>query len=221
MAFDEDACMPISALQHFLFCERRSALIHIEGLWASNQYTVEGDHLHARVDDPKASENRAAAKIVRSLGLCSLTHGLVGKADLVEFLRPVEASDVEYEVQVVEYKRGKPKAKLDLPFKVQLCAQAFCIEDMLGYPVTAAFLYFGMTRRRVEVPLDESLRQTTSDTIKRLHALIASGKTPLPIYKPRKCKACSLINLCLPTAPRPRTTARKYIQSLLDDTDQP
>lgn len=219
MGFVEDDCLPISALQHLLFCERRAALIHIEGLWASNQFTVEGDHLHARVDDPSASENRAAAKIVRSLGLCSLRYGLVGKADLVEFLRPVEATDVEYEIHVVEYKRGKPKAKLDLPFRVQLCAQAFCIEDMLGYPVTAAFLYFGMTRRRVEVPLDENLRQTTFNTIERLHALIASGKTPLPIYRPRKCKACSLIDLCLPTAPRPRSTARTYLQSLFEETE--
>lgn len=219
MTFLEDDCIPISALQHFLFCERRSALIHIEGLWASNQFTVEGDHLHTRVDDPTASENLAAAKIVRSLGLCSLRHGLVGKADLVEFIHPTETTDVEYEIHVVEYKRGKPKTKLDLPFQVQLCAQAICIEEMLGYPVTAAFLYFGMTRRRVEVPLDENLRQVTFDTIERLHALISSRKTPMPIYKPRKCKACSLFDLCLPTAPRPRITAQKYLHSLLDETE--
>ena len=220
MPFDEDDCLPISALQHFLFCERRSALIHIEGLWANNRYTVEGDQLHTRVDDPGASENLAAAKIVRSLGLCSLTHGLTGKADLVEFHRTADGLDADYEIHVVEYKRGRHKAKLDLPYQVQLCAQALCIEDMLRYQVTAAFLYFGMTRRRVEVPLDASLRQTTADTITRLHAQIASGKTPLPIYKPKKCKACSLVDLCLPTAPRPRTTARKYLRSLFDETDQ-
>lgn len=221
MPFDEDDCLPISALQHLLFCERRSALIQIEGLWAGNRYTVEGDQLHARVDDPRESEDRAAVKIVRSLGLCSLTHGLTGKADLVEFHRPSPTTALEYVVHVVEYKRGKPKAKLDLPYQVQLCAQSLCIEDMLGYPVTSAFLYFGMTRRRVEVPLDEELRDTTIATIMRLHDQIATGQTPLPVYKPRKCKACSLIDLCLPTAPRPRATAKKYLQSLLDETDSP
>jgi CRISPR-associated exonuclease Cas4 len=108
---------------------------------------------------------------------------------------------------------------LDLPFKVQLCAQALCIEEMLGYPVKLAFLYFGLERRRVEVALDSSLRDMTADAIEGMHLLIRSRITPLPNYKPKKCKACSLIDLCLPTAPRPRLSASRYIASLLAEDD--
>lgn len=219
MSFDEGDFLPISALQHFMFCQRRFALIHMERLWAGNRFTAEGDQLHLRVDDPKASENRSAVKVVRSLGLCSAKLGLVGKADVVEFHRSANSAGSGCEINVIEYKRGKSKPMLDLPFKVQLCAQALCIEEMLGYPVKSAFLYFGLERRRVEVALDHSLRDMTIVAIEGMHLLISSRSTPLPSYKPRKCKSCSLIDLCLPTAPRPRFSASRYIASLLSDDD--
>ncbi|WP_436717772.1 CRISPR-associated protein Cas4 [Roseiconus lacunae] len=215
MTFHEDDWLPISALQHYLFCNRRAALIHTEGLWAENRFTSEGTLVHRRADDPRQNESRRQKRTMRGIALCSHTHGLTGKADVIEFLETPSGSMT---ATIIEYKRGHPKSRFDAPYRTQLCAQALCVEDMLGCEIPRGFLYFAKANKRVEVPIDETLRQQTLATIAALHELIRSGRTPPPIYKSRKCKACSLIGLCLPTAPRPRKTASKFVDSLIEET---
>ncbi len=202
--FAEDDLLPLSALQHLLFCERQCALIHIEGLWAENRLTVEGKHLHVRADSHTA-ETRGDLRTVRSLAVRSLRLGLVGRADVVEF--HVAADGTPASIAPVEYKRGKPKR--DDSDRVQLCAQALCLEEMLGRPVVAGALFYGTTRRRLEVAFDAELRETTEQATARLHVLIASGMTPRAPREP-KCDSCSLLQLCLPDVTGSARTASAF-----------
>lgn len=212
--FQEDELLPISALQHFVFCPRRAALIHLEGLWAENRFTVEGRHLHERAHDPTLSDRRAGMLVTRGLMLRSFRWGLVGRADVVEFHE--RQTSKPQRIVVVEYKRGKPKADRDEEFRVQLCAQALCLEEMLQRGIDAAAIYFGKAKRRIPVELDESLRERTRDAIEELHRVLQSGRTPPPQYQRRKCERCSLVNHCVPHAPRPRATAERYLQRIVD-----
>jgi CRISPR-associated exonuclease Cas4 len=208
--FVEDDLLPISALQHQLFCERQCALIHIEGLWVENRLTVEGRHLHDKAHDG-TSETRSGVRIARGLAIRSFRLGLVGKADVVEFhVTPRNAAAIPFPV---EYKRGRPK-KHDAD-KVQLCAQALCLEEMLDAVVPAGALFYGRTRRRLDVPFDQALRQLTEDTSRRLHALIGSGRTPVAVREP-KCDNCSLFEVCLPEVMGPRHSAARYVTRVIE-----
>ena len=208
--FTEDDLLPLSALQHLLFCERQCALIHIEGLWAENRLTVEGRHLHDKAHEGP-DEIRGGVRITRGLALRSLRLGLAGKADVVEF-RATGEGPLPAPFPV-EYKRGKPKKhQAD---KVQLCAQALCLEEMLGVPVAAGALFYGRPRRRVDVAFDEPLRRLTEETAGRLHALIGSGRTPEAVREP-KCNSCSLLQLCLPDAMGPRHSAARYVTRAIE-----
>jgi CRISPR-associated exonuclease Cas4 len=218
--FSDDELLPISALQHLLYCERQCALIHLERLWAENRFTVEGRHLHERADAGKWEARPPGGRTARAVPLWSYELGLFGKADVVEFRpRPTGApasADTNFAPLAtgnsqratpsvafpVEYKRGKPKAH-DAD-RVQLCAQAMCLEAMLGVPVPAGALFYGRTRRREDVVFDVALRELTTQTIARLHELIASGRTPPAIYERRKCERCSLMSQCLPRLPASR-----------------
>src|SRR4051812_29295938 len=190
MSFTEDDLLPLSALQHLLFCERQAALIHVEQLWAENPLTVQGRQLHEKVDSA-AGESRGDVRVARSLPLRCLRLGLSGRADLVELHRVSDDDDAGEPGAVlpgvagrwrpfpVEYKRGRPK-----PYhadEVQLCAQALCLEEMLGTPVPAGALFYGQTRRRHDVPFSEALRGETEEAAARLHRLLASGVTPSPL----------------------------------------
>lgn len=183
--------VPISALQHYLYCPRQCALIHVEQLWAESRHTAEGRLLHERADQPRA-ERRRGVRTVTAMPLASARLGLSGIADVVEFHSSSEG-EIPYPV---EYKRGRPKThRAD---EVQLCAQALCLESMLGTAVAEGALYYGQTRRRVAVAFDAGLRQLTCDTITATRALLAAGSTPRATYVPRRCDACSLIDLCQP-----------------------
>ncbi len=207
--FSEDALLPISALQHLLFCERQCALIHIEGLWAENRLTVEGRHLHDKAHDGPG-EIRSGVRIARGLALRSFRLGLVGKADVVEF--HADRALPTGRPFPVEYKRGRPKQhQAD---KVQLCAQGLCLEEMLGTTIPAGALFYGRTRRRMDVPFDAPLRRLTEDAASRLHALISSGRTPAAVREP-KCESCSLLHLCLPEAMAPQRSAARYFARAL------
>jgi CRISPR-associated exonuclease Cas4 len=208
--FSEDDLLPLSALQHLLYCDRQCALIHVEQLWEENSLTVHGRHLHERADSGK-TESRGGVRIVRSLPLRSMRWGLIGKADIVEF-RAEEAGERCFPV---EYKRGKPKGH-DAD-RVQLCAQALCLEEMLGRPVLAGALFYGKTRRRLDVPFDPPLRALTELTIGRLHELIASRRTPRPVYEKAKCERCSLIHLCMPRAGPFARSASDYLDRTVAD----
>lgn len=188
---DEGDFVPISALQHYLYCPRQCALIHVEQLWAESRHTAEGRLLHERADQPRA-ERRRGVRTVTAMPLANASLGISGIADVVEF----HASPGGEAPYPVEYKRGRPKAhRAD---EVQLCAQALCLESMLGVGVEEGALYYGETRRRVAVAFDAGLRQLTAETITATRALIASGMTPPAIYAPRRCDSCSLIDLCQP-----------------------
>ena len=193
--------LPLSALQHLLFCERQCALIHVERLWEENRFTAEGRVLHEKVDEGRG-ESRPGVRITRSLQLRSEALGLHGVADVVELHRGADGGWLPFPV---EYKRGKPKAHdADL---VQLCAQAMCLEECFGTPVPQGALFYGQTRRRLDVVFDEGLRNLTTQTAARLHELIDGGVTPRAVRE-KKCEACSLLEVCLPDAmSRPRGAA--------------
>jgi CRISPR-associated exonuclease Cas4 len=216
--FSEDDLLPLSALQHLLFCERQCALIHVERVWVDNPLTVEGSHLHQRVDAGEP-ESRGEVRTARALPLQNLRLGLSGKADAVELHRlpangeggaVLPGASGRWRPFPVEYKRGKPKShRAD---EVQLCAQALCLEEMLGTEVPAGALFYGQTRRRLEVAFDPALRRLTEESAARLHEIFTSGLTPRAIREP-KCDQCSLLGVCLPDAPA--TSARRYLANVL------
>ncbi len=215
--YSEEDLLPISALQHLLFCERQCALIHIERLWAENRLTVEGRALHEKAHSTQR-ETRAGVRIARSPALRSLRLGLFGVADVVE-LREGPTGDrrdppqAGLTVYPVEYKRGRPK-RHDAD-RVQLCAQALCLEEMLGIPVVDGALFYGRTRHREQVTFDAHLRQLTESAANRLHAVVERGMTPLAAYSRQRCDRCSLLNLCLPRVTGSRRSATKYLRSAI------
>lgn len=182
----EEALVPVSALQHYLFCPRQCALIHVERIWAEDGATVEGQLLHARVDSGRP-DRRAGIRTVRGLILRSFAFGLSGKADAVEF-----HGTTPYPV---EYKRGRPKShRAD---EVQLCAQALCLEEMFGVSVPQGALFYGQTHRRQVVAFDEELRALTAWIATETRSMIAAGHTPPPQATPA-CRRCSLAGMCCP-----------------------
>ncbi|HRQ87478.1 MAG TPA: CRISPR-associated protein Cas4 [Bacteroidia bacterium] len=215
MSFPEDQLVPISALQHWLYCPRQCALIHLEQLWAENRYTAEGRVLHEKAHDGR-DETRAGVRIARGLSVRSLELGLTGQCDVVEFHRTRNGAGCE-RIVPVEYKRGKPKAhRAD---EVQLCAQAMCLEEMLGLPegsVGEGCLFYGTPRRRTGVVFDEGLRALTKETVSAVQEMRGAGTTPTAEYLPKRCDACSLVELCQPKALRFRRGAAAWFERNLD-----
>jgi CRISPR-associated exonuclease Cas4 len=191
--YEENEYLSLSALQHMLFCKRQCALIHVEQLWVENRFTAEGRVMHERVDRGDRTD-RGRAKIEYSLPLKSSILGITGKADVVEF-HLKDGLEKQWVPFPVEYKRGKPKK--NPADRVQLCAQAMCLEEMLCTNVETGALFYGKTRRRLDVVFDEDLRTLTMKTSEELHSMISSGITPQPHYE-KKCDTCSFLTLCLP-----------------------
>ena len=189
----EKEYLSLSALQHMIFCKRQCALIHIEQLWVENKFTAEGRVMHERVDRGDQTEG-SKIKVEYSLPLKSNLLGITGKADVVEFHLKEELKN-QWIPFPVEYKRGKPKKNYS--DKVQLCAQALCLEEMLNTEVAKGALFYGKTRRRQNVCFDEKLRKLTLQISEALHIMINSGITPAPHYT-KKCDTCSFLKLCLP-----------------------
>lgn len=203
--YSEDDFLQLSALQHFVFCERQCALIHIEQAWSENVLTAEGKIMHENVHEERA-ENIAGIRIVCGMPLHSFELGLSGKADMVEFHK---TKDYDKGVAFpVEYKHGKPKT--DDSDKIQLCAQALCLEEMMKIKIPRGALFYGRTRRRFNVVFDDVLRQKTKETAMKLHTFIEEGKTPAPVYS-LKCKSCSFVNECLPKALSKNISVKKYL----------
>ncbi len=191
MTFAEADLIQLSALQHYMFCPRQCALIHVEQIWEESRLTAEGRILHERVDEGGA-EKRRDVKRVFGLPIRCLRLGLVGKADVVEFHRQADGRWVPYPV---EHKRGRRKRE-DWD-RVQLCAQALCLEEMLGVSVPEGALFYGKEQRREVVAISEALRRETEEVAAAVHRLLAEGRTPPPEYAP-KCDSCSLVEVCLP-----------------------
>ena len=217
-----DESLPLSGLQHVMFCERQAALVHVERLWADNALTVDGSHRHRAVHEAAPRrERRGDLLIVRGMLLESQRLRVVGVADVVEFHRFAKGRDgcrphlvrlpgVDgwWRPYPVEYKRGRPKPhRAD---EVQLCAQAMCLEEMLDVEIAEGALFYGQTRRRLGVSMDGALREITLRAAERLRALVVQGRTPPPRKTPA-CRACSLVEFCMPDAASGRLVAR-YIR---------
>ena len=212
--YSEDDLIPLSALQHILFCKRQCALIHIEQTWIENVFTAEGRIMHDRVDNG-GKESRGDVRIAYALLLKSLRLGLTGKADAVEFHRRMDTGKTKPDMWVpfpVEYKRGRPKK--DNCDKVQLCAQAMCLEEMLDLEIPGGALFYGKTRRRQDVVFDAALRLETENAAKELHELFESRNTPKPVYE-KKCDTCSFVNLCLPKTIGSNRSANSYLKEII------
>lgn len=206
VASTEDDLIQLSALQHLVFCERQCALIHIEQLWSENVLTAEGKIMHDKVDTANR-ESRGNIRIEYGVPMRSLRLGLIGKADVVEFHKKGD----RWIPFPVEYKRGKPKP--DNCDKVQICAQAICLEEMMKVEIPEGALFYGETRHRHDVKFDIALRKETVEAAVRLRELITSGITPKAEYS-AKCKKCSLVELCLPKISK---KASNYLLKVIED----
>lgn len=205
----DNRLIPLSALQHYAFCPRQCALIHNEQAWAENWLTAQGQVLHQRVDRGEP-ETRKGIRFERGVQVSAEQVGLTGKLDLVE----IELASGE--TKPVEYKRGKPKQ--DNWDKVQLCAQALCLEEMTGKPVKEGALWYWQTRHRESVPITDSLRQETYTVIDAVRELFSEGQTPKAKYE-KKCNACSLLELCSPRL-LGKDLSGRYLTSLFDEEDE-
>lgn len=205
--YEIDDLVMLSALNHYIYCPRRCALIHIEQIWTENLFTAEGRIMHDKVDTANR-EARGNVRIEYGVPMHSLRLGLVGKADVVEFHKQGD----KWIPFPVEYKRGKPK--MDDSDKVQLCAQAICLEEMMKVEIPEGALFYGQTRRRQDVVFDTQLKMETEDTAKKVRELIAEGLTPKAEYS-KKCKQCSLLNLCMPKTCSKAKAASLYLQNVM------
>ena len=203
----DDEYLMLSALQHYAFCPRQFALIHIEQVWADNRYTVEGNILHDRVDSG-ITEQRGEIRYERSVSLKSHRYRLKGKMDLLEIVHGKNGDPTYFPV---EYKRGKPKVQ-DWD-RIQLCAQAFCLEEMRSVTVNSGAIWYWEVRQRENVVFDGRLRDETERIIHATHELKASAKTPPPIADKKRCRACSLVDLCEPNLFR-KDTSRAYVDRM-------
>lgn len=225
--YAEDELLALSGIQHYSFCPRQWALIHIEQQWQENVLTYEGRQLHRRADDPYLSETRGDVLIARAMPLVSLTLGIYGVADVVEFHAVAGESKEEgravalprrrgvWRPYPVEYKRGKPKAE-DWD-EVQLCAQALALEEMLNVRIEEGALFYGERERRVPVVFSVNLRERVDSLLGEMHQQFQKAETPPARYSPR-CSNCSLVDLCMPRMKK--ATADGYLQRYLaNDTD--
>ncbi len=207
---DENDLLPVSALQHLMFCERQCALIHVEQVWIENRFTAEGRVLHERAHETDA-EQRGSVRIARALRIRSFALGLIGQADVVEFRRRDDGSEQPFPV---EYKRGRPKPnECD---EIQLCAQGLCLEEMLDCSVSEGAIFYGKPRRRHPVNFNTALREMTRRTSVRLHELVAQGVTPPAVYE-KKCNTCSLFEVCQPRANRQPGTVDAYLRRMVKE----
>ncbi|MEA4966342.1 MAG: CRISPR-associated protein Cas4 [Oscillospiraceae bacterium] len=203
-------------MQHFLFCRRQWALIHIENLWAENLRTTDGNLMHERTHNESLSEKRGDGIITRGMSIFSRTLGISGKCDVLEFHRdgggvPINGWDGRWLPFPVEYKRGEPKqGNCDT---AQLCAQAMCLEEMLCCKIPGGALFYGETRRRLPVEFTAELRSAVTDALTEMHELYQRGSTPKG--RPTKsCNACSMKELCLPALLKRRSVTEYMEESL-------
>jgi CRISPR-associated exonuclease Cas4 len=216
--FDEEDLLPISALQHFVFCPRRCALVHIEQVWMENQFTVEGDLLHQRVDE-LGRESRVTLVVSHGLGIRSLRFGITGKVDVVEFRLITDGQlgctlagkEGHWTPYPIEYKRGSPRRGFG--DDIQVCAQALCLAEMLECEVPAGAIYYASTRKRREIVFDLPLRAQTAAAISGLRSLLTAGFTPPPVYE-KKCDTCSLFDLCQPKVPVSGDYVARYLEGI-------
>jgi len=221
MEFKEEDFLLLSGIQHFSFCKRQWALIHIEQQWQENLRTIEGEILHEKTHDDTIKEKRGDLIISRGMKVFSYMLGTTGACDVVEFHRAVDGvnifgSEGTYKPVPVEYKRGKPKEnESDV---LQLCAQAMCLEEMLLCEIPEAFMFYGETKRRLKVILDDNLRERVKTIFEEMHELYNKRYTP-KVKLNKSCKSCSLAEICMPKLCK-NPSVKSYIKKKLLEVDE-
>jgi CRISPR-associated exonuclease Cas4 len=224
--YTSEELLPLSGIQHFLFCRRQWALIHVERQWQDNVLTVEGKLLHKRADDPFFTETRKGVVAARSVPVASYRLGLVGVCDVVEFCEAPDGAKLPgrqgfYQPAPVEYKRGHEKrdacasAERSRSDEAQLCAQAMCLEEMLSVDIPAGYLFYGETRRRVAVEFNAELRELVQRMAAEMHAYFHRGYTPR-VRTSKACRSCSLADICLPELQDKALPASQYIRQQIE-----
>jgi CRISPR-associated exonuclease Cas4 len=208
MPSETDDYVPLSGLQHVVFCERQAALIHVERLWRENVATTEGKIVHQRADKP-GQDVRRGVRLVRAMPLRSAVLGVIGQADTVEYHQSRDGTEVPFPV---EYKRGR--AGRHLANEVQLCAQAFCLEEIHGVAVRRGALFYDASHRRVDVEFSPELKEATIAAAHRLHQLVLLRLVPAATHS-KKCGQCSLAEQCMPEFSAAPFRAASYIAALV------
>jgi len=217
-AFNEEEYLNLAGIQHYAFCPRQWALIHIEKQWQDNLRTVEGELLHKTAHDGQAFEKRGDILISRGMPVFSTSLGINGVCDVVEFHKDITGVELfgregRYLPYPVEYKRGKPKdSDIDI---LQLTAQAMCIEEMLCFNVKTGYLYYGEIRHRQEVSITSEYRNKVRAVVEEMHMYYNRQYTP-KVKLTKKCNLCSLKDLCIPSLGRVRSVDN-YIKNMIEE----
>jgi len=219
MMYSEDELLSLSGIQHFYFCKRQWALIHIEQQWSENMATAEGRIIHEKADDPFFYESRKTTFISRSMPLVSFELGFYGVADIVEFTGSKKGVEVKgwggrWIPNIVEYKRGKPK--VDERDVVQLVTQVMCLEEMLGFKINSSDFFYNETKRRFRVDITDDLRNEVINLSHEMHKFYRERITPRA-EKGKHCRACSLVDICMPRLTSKKVSVANYIEKYIKD----
>lgn len=220
MEYKEEDYLMISGIQHFQFCRRQWALIHIEQQWAENVHTVVGELMHKKVHDPYLAENRKDLLITRSLPVSSRELGISGECDVVEFHKSEEGVHIQghrglYRIYPVEYKKGKPKiSDEDI---LQMAAQVMCLEEMFSTEIPEGAVFYGETRRREVVEITAKLRERVRDMFREMHQYYERQYTPKVKWS-KSCNGCSLKDICLPGLGK-TMSAKEYVKLALEEEE--
>ena len=219
--YNEDEFLQLSGIQHFAFCLRQWALIHIEMQWKENLRTVEGQILHENAHNPEMNEKRGNVIVVRAMPVHSRKMGVSGECDVVEFHKSDKGAHINgregvYMPVPVEYKRGEPKSdNIDI---LQLAAQALCLEEMFCTDINYGYIYYGETRHRLKVDFDDEIRNEVVKLFEEMHLYYRRGYTP-KVKISKKCNACSLKDLCVPVLNKNKSVA-EYIDKFISETGE-
>jgi CRISPR-associated exonuclease Cas4 len=217
--YSEDELLPLSGLSQISFCDRRWALIHLESVWQENRFTAEGEQLHERAHSAEP-ESRPGVLVRRTLPLHSFRLGLSGQADIVEFHPSSSETAVrlpgrsgKWQAYPIEYKRSRDKAG-SIAYRIQLCAQAICLEEMLQTAIPEGAIFDASTRRRQQVRFEPSVRNEVARLAERMHSLFQTGVTPPAMLK-KACRNCSLNTYCMPATLAPGPSVAKYLERMV------
>lgn len=221
MEYKEDEYLMLSGIQHFKFCRRQWALIHIEQQWEENVHTVVGELMHKKAHDPYLKEARKDTIVVRALPVSSRKMGVSGECDIVEFRKNEDGISLfghrgTYSVFPVEYKKGKPKISEE--DELQLTAQAMCLEEMFSTEIPEGAIFYGETRRRETVEFSEELRQEVIKMFQEMHQYYSRGYTP-KVKRSKACNACSLKEICLPRLEKISSVSAYITKTLEEDIE--
>ena len=220
MGYAQDDYLMISGIQHFKFCRRQWALIHIEQQWEENVHTTVGELMHKRAHDPELKEKRKGLIVARALPVSSRKLGISGTCDVVEFRQCEDGIKLhghrgQYSVYPIEYKKGRPK--LTEEDCLQLAAQAMCLEEMFSTPILEGAIFYGETRRRESIAITEELRREVQNCFREMHGYYERQYTPKVRYN-KSCNACSLKEICLPKLGK-AVSVKAYIYQMLKEEE--